>query len=330
MGHSPLASAIMIFLDAEEFIQEAIESVFAQTYENWELLLVDDGSTDASTTIASRCAERFPDRVRYLEHEGHRNQGMSASRNLGIHHTHGKYVAFLDADDVWLPHKLESQVAILEAQPEAGMVYGLNQYWYSWTGKPKDRERDFVLALGVEPDTLFQPPTLLTLFLRQKAAGPGTCSILVRREVLEAVGGMANSFRGLFEDQVLRTKILLSVPVFATDDCVSRYRQHPDSCCSLASGPEWLNARLAYLNWLVEYLSARGIEDKDLWRIVRRELRVLRHPHLRRLSQGGRQVLSRLKGLLRRLVQRTLPPGAYAWLRARWWGESYTPPAELP
>ena len=113
MSNKPLVSAIIIFLNAEKFIEEAIESVFAQTYENWELLLVDDGSTDSSTRIALRYAEQHHDKVRYLEHSGHQNLGMSAARNLGISHAKGAYLAFLDADDVWLPRKLEQQVAIM-------------------------------------------------------------------------------------------------------------------------------------------------------------------------------------------------------------------------
>src|ERR687886_2830749 len=84
MSSEPLVSNIVIFLDAGRFIQEAIESVFAQTHDTWELLLVDDGSTDDSTQIALRYAERHPGKVRYLEHPGHQNRAMSASRNLGI------------------------------------------------------------------------------------------------------------------------------------------------------------------------------------------------------------------------------------------------------
>jgi glycosyltransferase involved in cell wall biosynthesis len=106
-------SVIIIFLDAERFIREAIESVFAQTHDNWELLLVDDGSTDGSRSFALRYAEEHPDKVRYLEHANRQNKGMSASRNLGIANAKGEYIAFLDADDVWLPNKLEHQVTIL-------------------------------------------------------------------------------------------------------------------------------------------------------------------------------------------------------------------------
>ncbi|HEX8089705.1 MAG TPA: glycosyltransferase family 2 protein, partial [Blastocatellia bacterium] len=101
MSDNSLVSVIIIFLNAEEFIAEAIESVFDQTYSDWELLLVDDGSTDASAEIALRYAAGYRGRVRYLEHEGHQNRGMSASRNLGIASARGEFVAFLDADDVW-------------------------------------------------------------------------------------------------------------------------------------------------------------------------------------------------------------------------------------
>src|SRR5262245_25666733 len=124
MSQKPLVSVVTIFLNGERFILDAIGSVFAQKYDNWEYLLVDDGSTDTSSAIAREYAAQYPGKVRYLEHEGHVNRGMSATRNLGIRHSQGKYVAFLDADDVWLPHKLERQVALLESHPRAGMIYG--------------------------------------------------------------------------------------------------------------------------------------------------------------------------------------------------------------
>jgi glycosyltransferase involved in cell wall biosynthesis len=110
----PLVSCVVIFLNGEQYIREAIESVFSQVYEHWELFLVDDGSTDSSTQIARHYAQQHPDKVHYLEHPGHQNRGMSAARNLGIRHAQGAYLAFLDADDLWLPQKLERQVAILE------------------------------------------------------------------------------------------------------------------------------------------------------------------------------------------------------------------------
>src|SRR5262249_10963461 len=222
MSSRSLVSVIVIFLNEQRFLQEALDSILAHTYQNWEIMLVDDGSTDDSTQIARQFAASLPEKVRYLEHKGHRNCGMSASRNLGIGKARGQYLAFLDADDVWLPRKLEQQTAILESKPDAGMVYGPTQYWFSWTGAPGDKSRDYIRELGVPPDTLIEPPDLLARFLRNEAKPPGTCSVLARREAVERVGGFEKSFRGLHEDQAFFAKMSFKEPIFVTSQCTAR------------------------------------------------------------------------------------------------------------
>jgi glycosyltransferase involved in cell wall biosynthesis len=278
-------NSVMIFLNAEKFIEEAIESVFAQTYDNWELLLVDDGSTDDSTQIALRYAERYPEKVRYLEHPGHRNRGMSASRNLGIGQAKGEYIGFLDADDVWLPHTLEQQVAILNSHPEAGMVYGSSLYWFGWTGNPEDSQRDFrdfVEECGVEPNTLIEPPELLRVFLRRDKGGPcifGSvpcpCTILVRHEVATSVGGFeekSHQDQGQYDDQFFYVKVGLEVPVFVAGELWCKYRRHPEATTYVEQkANRHLSARLSWLNWIAEYLSGRGIEDAEIWKLLQEE-----------------------------------------------------------
>ena len=91
---APLVSVITIFLNANRFIREAIESVLAQDFTDFELILVDDGSTDGSSALACGYAEKFPDKISYLEHANHSNRGMSASRNLR-HPTRPRCVHFL-------------------------------------------------------------------------------------------------------------------------------------------------------------------------------------------------------------------------------------------
>ena len=280
---NPVVSAVIIFFNARRFLEEAVESVLAQTYDAWEMVLVDDGSTDDSRALALAYVERYPDRVRLLEHEGRQNRGMSASRNLGLRHARGSYVAFLDADDVWLPSKLEHQVALLESHPEAGMVYGPTQWWYSWSGRTQDRERDFIYPPGL-PTRLVEPPTLLLDFLRIEGLSPCTCSLLVRREVLERVGGFEESFRGLYEDQALCAKIGVATPVLASSHCSCRYRQHPDSASGMARrAGAHASARLAFLGWLEAYLSERGIDHAELRQTIARERWRCRHPALERL-----------------------------------------------
>jgi glycosyltransferase involved in cell wall biosynthesis len=328
MHGRPQVSVIMIFLNTERFIQEAIESVFAQSYDAWELLLVDDGSTDTSSAIARGYAEQHPGQVRYFEHAGRQNRGMSASRNLGIRNATGEYIAFLDADDIWLPHKLEQQVAILGAWPEAAMVYGLSQWWYSWTGKPEDSHRDYVHDLGVAPNTLIEPPMLLcSFFLKQSAAIPSPSSILVRREVIERIGGFEEVFRGEYEDQAFYAKVCLAAPVFASNECWNRYRQHPDSCGSAVqkTGREYA-ARRVFLNWLAAYLSSRGIKDPELWQALQREQWRCRYPALDRLLRRRRQLVRRMETPLRLIARHALPAPIRHWLSARWNGQIYSPP----
>jgi glycosyltransferase involved in cell wall biosynthesis len=310
-----LVSIVLIFLNAEQFIQEAIESVFAQTYKNWELLLVDDGSTDGSTTIAHSYLERHPRRVRYFEHSEHANRGMSASRNLGSRYARGEYVAFLDADDVWMPSKLEQQVTTLDTHPEAAMVYGLSQYWYSWTGKPEDQRCDFVDDLGVPPNTLIEPPALLTrFFLAQKAAIPNPSNILVRREMLEHVNGFDETFGAHYEDQVFLVKICLKAGVFAASECWDKYRQHPNSssCIAQKTGLEY-STRLSFLKWLAGYLSVQGVKDPKIWQAFRKELWRCRHPLLFSLWRN-KQHLPIV------IAQRILPLPLCDWLATKWKG----------
>lgn len=317
MSTKPLVSGIIIFLNVEQFIQEAIESVFAQTYQHWELLLVDDGSTDNSTAIAQQYAKQYPQKVRYLHHANHQNRGMSATRNLGISNALGEYIAFLDADDVWLPHKLESQLAIMDAQPESAMLYGSTQWWYSWTGNQQDIQRDFMFEPGVPLNTIFRPPTLLNLMMQRKVTSPCTCSVLVRREAIEKVGGFEECFQGMYEDQAFYAKMFLSTPVFVASGCWDRYRQHPASCCSIATSKGQRDiARLFFLNWLEEYLFKQSVADTEVWKVLKTELLPYRHPRLYKLLEKFWYRQMKMKQVLL-LGQKKLPVQVLQWLRMK-------------
>lgn len=280
----PLVSGIIIFLNGEAFIREAIESVVAQTYPRWELLLVDDGSTDRSTDIALEYAKAYPERVKYLDHEGHRNLGMSAARNVGIKAAKGTYIGFLDCDDVWLPHKLAEQVAIMEACPEAGMVYGRTRYWHSWTGKQEDQSRDSFTELDVPVDTVLSPPALVPVFLRNENALPGTCTALMRRDVVTRTGGFVDSFRDLYEDMVFWIKMAVEAPALVKDTCWAYYRQHDQSSCTVADRAGYWHGwqpnrpREVFLEWVVGYLSEKGVTDPAVWEALTKESWPYRHP----------------------------------------------------
>lgn len=114
-----LVSIIMPSYNTAKFISETIESVLAQTYPNWELIIVDDCSTDDTDAVV--CPYLVDDRIRYIKNE--KNSGAAVSRNRALREAKGKWVAFLDSDDLWFPEKLEKQISFMRK----------NDYHFSYT-----------------------------------------------------------------------------------------------------------------------------------------------------------------------------------------------------
>jgi glycosyltransferase involved in cell wall biosynthesis len=282
---APLVSVVVPFLNVAPYLGEAIESVRAQTYERWELLLCDDGATDGASEIAAHYAALDPARIRHLRHEGGATLGASAARNLGLRHARGSLIALLDGDDVWRPEKLAEQVAILGEHPEADAVYGLTELWYSWTGAPEDASRDVVPASGVASGTLLPRRALLEGMLTREVLVPCTCSIVVRADAVRRSGGFANEFPGIYDDVAFYSRLSLVGSVLFVDRCWDRYRQHAASTyAGVKRRGEGQQARKRYLEWLGAYL-----RQTDAWgdRSLRRALFVakmkVRFPRLFRL-----------------------------------------------
>lgn len=113
-----LVSIILPAYNSSSFISTTVESIKAQDYQFWELIIVDDGSTDDTVRIVSAMSDP---RIHLVSQV---NGGIAAARNTGIMHSKGKLIAFIDHDDYWHPHKLSSQLRVLERQAEVGVVYG--------------------------------------------------------------------------------------------------------------------------------------------------------------------------------------------------------------
>lgn len=260
----PCISILMPVWNNERNLREAIASVQVQTRADWELLLVDDGSDDCSLRIALDCAEQDPDRIRILRHPGGENRGSSASRNLGLRHARGEFLTFLDADDVWLPHCLETQTSVMNAHPEAAMVFCAAERWCEldrpfdeaaaraawWGGNYIPPVAPHGAALGVLP-----LGTLLEWYLADESKVPCICSVFMRTSVARSVGGFDDAFRGLYDDQAFHAKVALAYPVVAHNACVARYRQHAGSCCAEARENSALQqkGRAQFLAWLSRY-----------------------------------------------------------------------------
>lgn len=343
MNNKPLVSVIIPFFNTDRFIQEAIDSLLAQTYDSWELFLVDDGSTDRSTEIALRYANQYPEKIRYLEHAEHQNRGLNETINLGINKAQGEYIAVLDSDDVWLPSKLEQQVATMMSQPKADMVYGPALYWYSWTGKAEDLELDYVCQLGLEPNTLFEPPALFVpFFLRcEISPTPTPSTVMLRREVIERIGGFeeesqfidaglkyVKEFCNAYSDQIFYAKVCLNASVFATDQCLAKYRLgRSDSVVAVVNRAGRADAAHFFLlNWLREYLSKQGVKDIKIWKALRKAFWPYQHPHLYRLLRLPQRFVRQMTGLLKLIGRRRLSFSVRRWLWTQWHGQKHWPP----
>ncbi|TGE08039.1 glycosyltransferase family A protein [Hymenobacter fodinae] len=253
MSAAPVISIVTCFLNQEAFLEEMINSVLNQIYTNWQLLLVNDGSTDASKTIAKKYTAQHPEKIIYLEHPDCANLGLSASRNLAISKSHGEFITFLDGDDVWLKEYLSNQLKVLRNNPEACMICEASEYWHSW----HSITADIVIPVGSPQNILFQPPQLAEmLYPLGKGAAPCVCGIIVKRETLVGIGMFNEAFSGMYEDQVFLMKIYLSEPVFISSACYNRYRQRANSLvhASHAQG-QYQAIRKRYLLWLKHYLT---------------------------------------------------------------------------
>jgi glycosyltransferase involved in cell wall biosynthesis len=291
-GQQPTISVITIFHDEERFLTDAIDSVTSQTGVDWELLLVDDGSTDTSPTLARLAARIDPDRIRYLTHGDGANRGMSASRNLGIAHARGRWLCFLDADDVWLPGKLAAQLAALDRHPGIEVLASPAQWWRSWPGAEAAGD-DWLQTLGPSPaaETVVDAPRLLIDFLDDEWRS--ICDLVLSRRVVDAVGGYEPAFRGMYEDQAFHAKVLSRYPALVTVDSWYRYRQHDEACTANSHrGGAHGSARRLYLDWLDHHLRRGGWPDQHLMRSVRRHRRRAHHPELARIIDRVRALTS--------------------------------------
>ncbi len=185
---TPLVSVIITTYNAAPYLSAAVDSVLAQTYRDFEVLLIDDGSTDNTCQVL----EPYLDRLRYIYQD---NQERSAARNNGMQHAAGSWIAFLDGDDAWTPDKLATQVAALQRYPQAVMAYGCARivdeqgHPTTWWGHQTIGSLEGEAGLVQEgPEILFGSPINPSI-------------TLIRRESLEQAGGFDPTIhQGIGED----------------------------------------------------------------------------------------------------------------------------------
>jgi glycosyltransferase involved in cell wall biosynthesis len=296
---NPAVSVIMPVFNQDAWLGAAIESVRAQRLTDWELLIVDDGSTDGSREVTQRYAALDPDRIRLLSHTAGDRRGVAAARNLGIAQARGRYLAFLDADDLFLRDKLAEEVRKLDAAPDAAMLYA-PALWRWEDGRRADR----VDRIGIEVGRVHPAPDLSwRILLERQGDVPCTCAVLIRREAVVACGGFEEGFR-LYEDQTLWAKLFLRHGTLVSPTVQSIYRQHAGSTSAKAERKGeyhfWRRhpAQLEFIEWLLEHMERAGVRDHVLRWAVRFALLRYHQPVVARVWWGSLRVMRHLKGAI--------------------------------
>jgi glycosyltransferase involved in cell wall biosynthesis len=294
-AHRPGVSIIAIFFNSPKYLAEAIDSVLAQTYTDWELILVDDGSTDQSTKIARRYAERSV-QIHYIDHPNHQNRGMSASRNFGLAAAIGELVAFIDADDVWFPTKLAEQVAILDRYPEVAMVAGAITLLRASAANDKKFEIGSIEQTGhIQDVVIFPPKAIIKLYPLGPFYQPCPSDMMVRRSAIDDVKHFEEEFRGAGEDYAFVTKIALRFPVYFSSRSWFFYRIHSNSSTArvLTDGAGRLNLR-HLLEWMDKHTRTCSNIGPRIRLAILRRLLPFRYPVLDYPRRFGKVVLPRL------------------------------------
>jgi glycosyltransferase involved in cell wall biosynthesis len=221
----PRVTVVICFYNGEPFIREAIASVLAQTLTDWELVLVDDGSIDASSLIAQDFASSDP-RVRYVTHPGGGNRGLANSRILGSDFARGDYLLFLDHDDVIDPDGLERLAALLDAQSNAAAVLAATRFWpwKPWGNSERRAQSYRPLRTGMMAGRSF-----LAYLISSDEHHPHVCSTMYRTKEFLIARDSAPTCHSLYEDTALLIKVLAKHEVYLLDEPVSDYRISPNS-----------------------------------------------------------------------------------------------------
>lgn len=203
----PLVSIITPVYNGEKYLEETLLSVFSQTYKHWELIVIDDGS---ATDACAKICQKYSDKMKYLRQD---NRGLSAARNRGIQEAKGEYIAFIDQDDIWLPQKLEKQVAYYLNLREQGKNTGLIFTWLQNISATGEKISQVCYECGGKNYDV--------LVFADFVGTPS--SVLLPRSVLEDVGVFDENIKGN-SDWDLWLRISRKYEMYSLNELLTQYR----------------------------------------------------------------------------------------------------------
>lgn len=253
-GHQPLVSVVIPVYNGKETIEDTLASIFSQDYKNIEIIIVNDGSTDGTCAVL----DQYKDTVKIINQA---NAGSAVARSQGIKNATGKYIAFIDADDVWVPWKVSTQVRYLEQHKDIGMVFN------AW------------IELHDEEDELPQNPPAITELdsIDEEESGwlytrllmdciVHTSSVMILKEICDKIGDFDTRLRrGQDYDYWLRVSQISKITKLKS--VLSAYRMHSNNITKTVPA---INYEAMILTNAVNKF---GLSDKDGRKISRRTMR---------------------------------------------------------
>jgi glycosyltransferase involved in cell wall biosynthesis len=214
----PKVSIILPVFNGDRYLAEAIESVLAQSFSSYELIAVNDGSTDKSAEILSRYSSQHPERIFVLQHPRGNNRGVATSRNLALRHARGEYIAFLDQDDVWNPEKLAIQVPFMDSNRNVGLTYTQSEIIRE-SGAP-----DFMPGrkLLTDPAPDDKQTTLYKVMLLELSYT--FSSVMVRATAIRRVGGFMENLPFQSDDRIMVAQISADFKIAEIDQVLCAFR----------------------------------------------------------------------------------------------------------
>lgn len=207
MPMKPIVTVIIPAYNAAEYLCKTIDSVLNQTFSNFEVFIIDDGSSDRTSEIAASY-NQLDQRVRYLPQT---NQGVSASRNRGIQLSQGEFLAFLDADDQWLPDKLEAHLHHFSQSPTLGISFGRVEFM-TFQGEPTNSFSNSKRS-NLQPQDLYYENLIIT-----------PSNAIIRKAVLEQIGCFDPELSGTEDAELFLRTICAGWDIEGLDRVLVRYR----------------------------------------------------------------------------------------------------------
>ena len=214
---TPRVSVIVPAYNAAVYLPYAIDGVLAQSYPDWEIVIVDDGSTDDTRAVVDSYRPKLSDKLQFIYQS---NRGLAAARNIGIRAARGEFIALLDADDVWLPYRLERGVSVMDADPGAGLVHA--------RVVRIDARGTITGQLKVDPKYMSGRIARHVYTRRAHIVCP---TVMFRKSCLETAGWFDETMQAT-EDRDLWFRIALHYEVVFINQVLAHYRLSPSSMTS--------------------------------------------------------------------------------------------------